>query len=147
MNGKTASQNGSTTDLNDNNAQDAVKGKPNEAEKPITSKTTNNYFINNNYFSETDSLYDEFSRLTERIQAVDNLKNQKKKSGAPNIPDQKLLNDLKKDFSKINGAEKRAKVARIMNIVIVVVAITLLVTTVVLQSRHQTADPQEIRDI
>ena len=147
LNDKSLSQSESTTDLNENNAKDMAKGKSSEPEKPFTNKTTNNYFINNNYFSETDSLYEEFSRLTERIQAVDNLKNQKRNSGAPNIPDKKLLNDLAKDFSKLNHTGKRTKVVRIMNLVIVVVAVILLLTTVALQSRNTTVDPEEIRDI
>ena len=95
--------------------------------------TTNNYFINNNYYSTPEGLDHILADPVSKAKLLESLKEQHGEL-SKSAENNKLLNDLLENVSKLNETDSNSKVTRIMNLVIVAIAIGLFLVTLYMQA-------------
>jgi len=102
-----------------------------------TAITTNNYYINNNFYGS----FPEGEKLGEKAKRFTNIKEHQTHFPSQEVQ-QKMLSDLLQNVTKLNEARGSLKVTRIMNFVIIIVALFLVLFTVFIQTKdssHQSS--------
>ena len=98
-----------------------------------TAITTNNYYINNNYYASDDILKGIFPKGEKKGK---NKKFGDIKEHQTHFPSQeaqqKMLSDILKNVTKLNESRGSLKITRIMNFVIIIVALLLILITLFL---------------
>jgi hypothetical protein len=95
-----------------------------------TAITTNNYYINNNFYGS----FPDGEKLGEKAKKFTNLKEHQTHFPSQEVQ-QKMLSDLLQNVTKLNEAGGSLKVTRIMNFVIIIVALFLVLFTVFIQTK------------
>jgi len=102
-----------------------------------TAITTNNYYINNNYYTSASDdilkgIFPKGEKPGKKGKKGNNIKEHQ--THFPSQEDQqKMLSDILKNVTKLNEARGSLKVTRIMNFVIIIVALLLVLITIFLQ--------------
>lgn len=95
-----------------------------------TAITTNNYYINNNFYGS----FPEGEKLGEKAKKFTNLKEHQTHFPSQEVQ-QKMLSDLLQNVTTLNEAKGSLKVTRIMNFVIIIVALLLVLFTFFIQTK------------
>lgn len=102
-----------------------------------TAITTNNYYINNNYYASDDILKGIFPKGEKKGKGkgkgtnFGDIKEHQTKFPSQEAQ-QKILSDILKNVTKLNESRGSLKVTRIMNFVIIIVALLLVLITLFL---------------
>jgi len=102
-----------------------------------TAITTNNYYINNNYYTSASDdilkgIFPKGEKAGKKGKKGNNIKEHQ--THFPSQEDQqKMLSDILKNVTKLNEARGSLKVTRVMNFVIIIVALLLVLITIFLQ--------------
>lgn len=100
-----------------------------------TNSTANNFYINNNFFANDGTVHELLAPKESNTKLLDPIKEHQ--TPFPNLEEQqKILSDLLKNVSKLNEAGSHSKITRIMNFVIVIIAVVLLLATIYIQSNQ-----------